>query len=80
MQKYFPFYRQPDAKYCGPTCLRIISKYYEKSISLQQIRNLSETSREGSSLMGLSDAAEKLGYKTLGSKIVLVFISEIRVF
>ena len=62
----FPSYIQADAKDCGPTCLRIISKYYGKSISLQQIRNLSETTREGSSLMGLSDAAEKLGYKTLG--------------
>ena len=65
----FPSYIQADAKDCGPTCLRIISKYYGKSISLQQIRNLSETTREGSSLMGLSDAAEKLGYKTLGLKI-----------
>ena len=65
----FPSYIQTDAKDCGPTCLRIISKYYGKSISLQQIRNLSETTREGSSLMGLSDAAEKLGYKTLGLKI-----------
>ena len=65
----FPSYIQADAKDCGPTCLRIISKYYGKSISLQQIRNLSETTREGSSLMGLSDAAEKFGYKTLGLKI-----------
>ena len=65
----FPSYIQADAKDCGPTCLRIISKYYGKSISLQQIRNLSETTREGSSLMGLSHAAEKLGYKTLGLKI-----------
>jgi len=65
----FPSYIQSDAKDCGPTSLRIISKYYGKNISLQQIRNLSETTREGSSLMGLSDAAEKLGYKTLGLKI-----------
>ena len=65
----FPFYLQADAKDCGPTCLRIISKYYKRAISLQEVRNLSETTREGSSLMGLSDAAEKLGYRTLGLKI-----------
>ena len=65
----FPYYKQPDAKDCGPTCLRIISKYYGKNISLQQIRNLSETTREGSSLLGLSDAAEKLGFKSLGVQI-----------
>ena len=72
----FPSYIQADAKDCGPTCLRIISKYYGKSISLQQIRNLSETTREGSSLMGLSDAAEKLGYKTLGLKIDFTILIE----
>ncbi|MGI9650002.1 peptidase domain-containing ABC transporter [Chryseobacterium sp. RLHN22] len=69
MKKKFPFYKQPDAKDCGPTCLRIISKYYGKNISLQQIRNLSETTRDGSSLSGLSDAAENLGFRTLGVKI-----------
>jgi len=64
----FPSYKQPDFKDCGPTCLRIISKYYGKAIQLQQIRNLSETTREGSSLLGLSNAAENLGFKSLGIK------------
>lgn len=69
MKKKFPFYKQPDTKDCGPTCLRIVSKYYGKSISLQQIRNLSETTREGSSLLGLSDAAENLGFRSMGVQI-----------
>lgn len=67
--KKFPFYKQPDAKDCGPTCLRIIAKYYGKTIPLQQIRNLSETTREGSSLLGLSEAAENLGFRSLGVQI-----------
>ncbi|AZA81671.1 ABC transporter ATP-binding protein [Chryseobacterium lactis] len=67
--KKFPFYRQPDAKDCGPTCLRIISKYYGKLVSLQHIRTLSETTRIGSSLLNLSNAAEKIGFKTNGVKI-----------
>lgn len=67
--KKFPFYKQPDAKDCGPTCLRIIAKHYNKSIPLQQIRTLSETTREGSGLLGLSNAAERLGFRTLGVKI-----------
>ena len=65
----FPFYKQPDAKDCGPTCLRIISKFYGKNIPLQQIRVISETTRDGSSLLGLSDAAEKIGFKSLGVQI-----------
>jgi ATP-binding cassette subfamily B protein len=36
---------------------------------LQQIRNLSETTREGSSLLGLSDAAENLGFRSMGVQI-----------
>lgn len=68
MKYKFPFYKQPDAKDCGPTCLRIISKYYKRSFSLQHIRTLSETTREGSSLLGLSDASEKLGYRSIGIK------------
>ncbi|WP_084566589.1 peptidase domain-containing ABC transporter [Chryseobacterium piscicola] len=67
--KNFPFYKQPDAKDCGPTCLRIISKFYGKTIPLQQIRNLSETTREGSSLLGLSEAAENLGFRSLGVQV-----------
>ncbi|WP_129714763.1 peptidase domain-containing ABC transporter [Pedobacter sp. SYP-B3415] len=67
--KDFPFYKQPDAKDCGPTCLRIIAKHYKKSIPLQQLRSLSETTREGSGLYALSTAAETIGFKTLGVKI-----------
>jgi len=69
MPKKFPFYKQPDAKDCGPTCLRIIAKHYNKSILLQHLRTLTETTREGSGLQGLSNAAENLGFRTLGVKI-----------
>lgn len=69
IKKKFPFYKQPDSKDCGPTCLRIISKFYGKNLSLQDIRDLSETTREGSSLMGLSEAAEKIGFRTVGAQV-----------
>jgi ATP-binding cassette subfamily B protein len=72
----FPFYKQSDYKDCGPTCLKIIAKYYNKVISLRQIRQFSETTREGSSLLGLSDAAEKSGFKSLGVKINLEKLNE----
>ncbi len=65
----FPFYRQPDEMDCGPTCLRMIAKEYGKSIPLQEIRQLANTTRIGSSLFGLSEAAEKIGFRTIGVKI-----------
>ncbi|MDO5979790.1 peptidase domain-containing ABC transporter [Flavivirga spongiicola] len=69
MKKPFPFYKQPDGKDCGPTCLRIIAKHYGKLISLQDVRDLSETTRAGSNLLKLSDASEAIGFKSLGVKL-----------
>ena len=65
----FPFYQQPDAMDCGPTCLRMIAKYYGCTLSLQKLRALSETTREGSSLLYISRAAEEVGFRTLGIKV-----------
>ncbi|WP_439482815.1 peptidase domain-containing ABC transporter [Cyclobacterium plantarum] len=69
MKTTFPFYKQPDAKDCGPTCLRIIAKHYGKLVSLQEIREYSETTRSGSNLLKLSEAAESIGFKTIGARL-----------
>ena len=47
MKHSFPYYHQADAMDCGPTCLRMIAKYYGKSYSLQTLRARSFISREG---------------------------------
>ena len=64
-------FMQPDDKDCGPACLKIITKHFGKTIAIQELRKLTETTRAGSSLLGLSDAAEKLGFRSLGVKISL---------
>ena len=74
--KTFPNYIQADSKDCGPTCLKIIAKHYGKIINIQELRQLSETTREGSNLLNLSDAAEKIGFRTLGVKLSLKQIEE----
>ena len=74
--KKFPHYRQPDSKDCGPTSLRIVTKYYGKNMPLQEIRSLSETLRDGTTLVGLSTAAEAIGFRSLGVKISLNRLSE----
>lgn len=65
----FPHYKQTESKDCGPTCIKIVAKHYGKTIHIQSLRNLAETTREGSSLLGLSEAAEKIGFHTIGVKI-----------
>ena len=69
MYKKFPHFRQHDEMDCGPTCLRIISKYYGKNYPLDYLRNLSNTTRSGSSLLGISEAAEKIGFRTVAAKL-----------
>lgn len=54
---------------CGPTCLRMIAKHYGRSISLEKLRAISETTREGATLQNIADAAEKIGFRSLGVKI-----------
>ncbi|MEC4047848.1 peptidase domain-containing ABC transporter [Flavobacterium sp. SUN046] len=65
----FPFYKQAESKDCGPTCLKIIAKHFGKSINIQSLRDWSETNREGSNLLFLSEAAERIGFRTLGVKL-----------
>ncbi|MGG8497133.1 peptidase domain-containing ABC transporter [Tenacibaculum sp. TC6] len=74
--KKFPNYKQTEAKDCGPTCIKIIAKHYGKTINTQQLRNLSETTREGSSLLGLSEAVESIGFKSLGIKLAFSKLKE----
>lgn len=74
--KFFPNLIQADNKDCGPTCLKIIAKHYGKTINIQELRDFSETTREGSNLLFLSDAAEKIGFRTLGVKLNLKTLEE----
>ena len=65
----FSFFKQQDAMDCGPTCLRMVSKYYGKSIAINHLRNLTEIGKEGVNLLGISYAAEKQGFRTRQVKI-----------
>ena len=56
---------QLDAMDCGPSCLRMIAKYYGKSFSVQQLREKSCILRTGVNLSGLSEAAESIGLRTI---------------
>jgi ATP-binding cassette subfamily B protein len=72
----FPFFKQYDAMDCGPSCLRMIAAFYGKTYSLQKLRELAHISREGVSLLGLSDAAEAIGFRTIGARITLEQLME----
>jgi len=65
----FPFVKQPDAMDCGPACLKMVAAFYKKSFSLESIRKRCFITREGVSFLGLSEAADSLGFRTIGVKI-----------
>lgn len=66
---HYPVYTQLDRMDCGPTCLRMIAKYYGRVYSLQTLRDKAFISRSGVSLLGISEAAESIGFRTTGVKI-----------
>lgn len=69
MNSRFPFYHQHDSMDCGPTCLRMIAKHYGKHYTLETLREHSYLGREGVPMLGISEAAEGIGFKTLGAHI-----------
>lgn len=56
---------------CGPTCLRMIAKYHGRHVSIVELRKGSFINQEGTSFLGLSDAAEAIGFRTLAIKVPL---------
>ena len=74
--KHFPHYLQHDAADCGPTSLRMIAKYYGKEYSAEMLRRHCNISREGVSMLGISDAAEYIGLHTMGVRISFEQLAE----
>lgn len=68
-KKKFPHFKQYDAMDCGPTCLRMVAKYYGRRYSMDSLRQKSGINREGVSLLGISEAAEEIGFRTIGVKL-----------
>jgi ATP-binding cassette subfamily B protein len=63
--KTLPHYTQHDVMDCGPTCLRMVAAYYGKRYSLEGLREKSFITREGVSMLGISEAAEKIGFRSI---------------
>ncbi|WP_379090869.1 cysteine peptidase family C39 domain-containing protein [Pedobacter sp. UC225_65] len=55
----------------------MVAKHYGKNFNLQRLRDISGINREGVSLLGISEAAEKIGFRTTGSRITLSQLSQI---
>ena len=65
----FPHFNQHDTMDCGPTCLRMVAAHYGRLYSLENLREKSLITREGTSMLGISEAAENIGFRTTGVKV-----------
>jgi len=72
----FSFSRQFDAIDCGPACLQMIAKHYGRNFSLQTLREWSYTNRNGVTMLGIADAAEYIGFRTIGVRTTFEKLSD----
>jgi len=61
---HYPMILQQSSSDCGAACLAMISQYWGKRFSINQIRNLANVGRSGTSLKNLAKAAESLGFQS----------------
>lgn len=61
---------------CGPACLQMIARFHGKKFSLPDLRERSYITREGVSFLGISEAAESIGLRTLGVRIPFSKLAE----
>lgn len=54
---------------CGATCLRMVAKQYGREYSINKLRRICETGNQGVSMYSISNAAEQIGFNTLGVKV-----------
>lgn len=73
--KKIKLYRQKDAMDCGPSCLAMIAQYYGRKIDVNKVRLDCDLSKGGVSLLGISRAAENLGFHTVGGILSLETLS-----
>ena len=67
--KNFKFFRQPDSMDCGPTCLKMVARHYGKDYPITFLREKCYIDRAGVSLLGITEAAELIGFKTIAVKL-----------
>ena len=75
---HFHFVKQKYQMDCGPTCLQMIGKFYGRNFNIEKLRELTEIGKEGVNILGISDAAEKIGYRTQAVQLNVKELKEAR--
>ena len=62
------FIIQNDQSDCGVACLLSLTNYYSGTITLEKLRELSGTTKQGTTLLGLYQAANQIGFDAEGNE------------
>ena len=65
----FAIKQQRDAMDCGPSCLAMVAKQEGRQIDRDRLRKICSLGKGGVSLLGISKAAESIGFKTVGGRL-----------
>jgi len=72
------FVRQNSQYYCGLACLASIVKFYGGEITQERLRETSGTTSNGTSLLGLYQSAEKIGFEVKGYEATVKYLKKIK--
>ena len=61
---------------CGPTCIRMVAKHYGRQYNANTLRRIAGYNKQGVSLLGISETAEKIGFRTRGVKLTFEQLKE----
>ena len=77
MRKKIVKVKQHDITDCGAACLSSIADHYGLKLPISRIRQLASTDQKGTNVLGMVEAAEKLGFQAKGVKGTLDSLSKI---
>ncbi|PIB33166.1 peptidase C39 [Gaetbulibacter sp. 5U11] len=60
--------KQHDIKDCGAACLASIGNHYKVNLPIARIRQFANTDKRGTNVLGIIEAAEKMGFTAKGVK------------
>lgn len=74
--KHICFQRQHDSMQCGIACLAMLCRHYGKRYSMAALSHYCFATTEGVSMLGISEAAQELGFRTFSGRMTTVSLAE----
>lgn len=73
----YPFVKQEGLKDCGCASILMILRYYKGNLSIENLRNLTKTGKNGTSAYNMVEACNKIGFSAKGVKCDLSDLKDV---